>query len=341
MMDATLLLTGFVIVAAVVFDFVNGFHDAANSIATIVATGILKPIHAVAWAAFFNFAALFLFGTGVATMVGSGMIALDTVTPVVILAGLIGAIIWGLVTWWLGLPTSSSHALLGGYVGAAMAHSVFQHGWNAAFDPIIANGWIRTLLFIVIAPLLGLILAQILMKAIAFLTRRIGPEKMDARFGRWQMLSSAFLSLMHGGNDAQKTAGIIGSTLVASGYSQHFTIPFWVLMLSYSTMALGTLTGGWRIVRTMGHRLTRLHPTSGFCAETAAALSILLATLMQLPVSTTHTTTGAIIGVGASQNLKLVQWKVAQKIFQAWIYTIPAAAALGALAMKCAALITH
>ena len=329
--EPSLLLTGFVIAAAIGFDFVNGFHDAANSIATIVATRVLKPVHAVIWAAFFNFLALFLFGTGVAQMVGSGMIALDTVTPTVILAGLLGAIAWGLITWWFGLPTSSSHALLGGYLGSSIAHNILSRGWSAAFDSIIASGWTQMLLFIVLAPLLGLILAQGLMKLVLVSGRwvKIG----NRRFGHFQLFSSAFLSLMHGSNDAQKTAGIIASALVAGGFSTHFKIPEWTLWLSYGTMAFGTLAGGWRIVHTMGRRLTRLRPASGFCAETAAATSILLATLLHLPVSTTHTTTGAIVGVGAARSLKAVRWRVAGDILWAWIFTIPAAAGISGLVM--------
>ncbi len=328
------LLTGFVILAALAFDFVNGFHDAANSIATIVATRVLKPFQAVMWASFFNFAALFLFGTGVATMVGAGMIALNTVTPTVILAGLIGAIIWSLITWWFGLPTSSSHALLGGYAGAAMANNTLHRGTGAMFDSVIAAGWSRMALFIVLAPLMGMALAQGLMKTVDLLAKRRLIKKSDASFGRLQMFSSAFLSLMHGSNDAQKTAGIIAGALVAGRYLNHFAIPLWVLFMSYTMMALGTLAGGWRIVNTMGKRLTQLEPASGFCAESAAATSILIATLLQLPVSTTHTTTGAIIGVGAAHSLKSVQWKVAGNIFRAWIYTIPAAGILGAGAMS-------
>jgi len=332
-------MTGFVIAAAVGFDFVNGFHDAANTIATIVATRVLKPTQAVLWAASFNFIALFLFGTGVAHMVGSGMIALDTVTPTVIFAGLLGAIAWGLITWWLGLPTSSSHALLGSYAGAAAANNVWQRGWGAAYDSIILSGWSGTLLFIVLAPVLGLVLAEILMKFVLFFFPKTRASKSKFWFGRLQLFSSAFLSLMHGSNDAQKTAGIIASALVAGGLTRHFEIPEWVLWISYGTMALGTLAGGWRIVNTMGRRLTRLNPASGFCAETAAAFSILLATMLHLPVSTTHTVTGAIIGVGAARRLKAVRWSVAGNIAWAWVLTIPAAAAIGGLTMSIAFLL--
>ncbi|HUY68290.1 MAG TPA: inorganic phosphate transporter [Alphaproteobacteria bacterium] len=332
-MNAAYLSIALVVIAAVIFDFINGFHDAANSIATIVATRVLKPLHAVMWASFFNFLALFIFGTGVAATVGSGMIALNMVTPTVILAGLCGAIVWGLITWWLGLPTSSSHALMGGYAGAAMANSAILHGWRAAYDPIIASGWVWVIAFIVIAPVIGLFLAEMSMKIVGFLTRKRRIKKPDLWFGRMQMFSSAFLSLMHGANDAQKTAGVIGGALVTAGVTTHFTIPIWVLILSYTTMGLGTLAGGWRIVNTMGRKLTRLRPASGFCAESAAALSILLATLLKLPISTTHPTTGAIVGVGAARSIRMVRWKVARDIFWAWVLTMPAAAAMGALAM--------
>jgi PiT family inorganic phosphate transporter len=328
-MSEAQILTALVIVAALAFDFVNGFHDAANSIATIVATRVLKPRQAVLWASFFNVAALFLFGTGVARMVGSGMVALDAVTPAVILAGLIGAIAWGLITWWFGMPTSSSHALLGGYAGAAMTNSALHHGWGTFYDPIIEEGWTRTLAFIVIAPVIGMALGHILMAIVLRVRKNWAAGKADRVFGAMQLGSSAFLSLMHGSNDAQKTAGVIAGALVAGGYFREFTIPFWVLGASYGMMGFGTLFGGWRIVRTMGTRLTRLRPEGGFSAETSAALSILFATLLGLPVSTTHATTGAILGVGSAQNPRTVRWTVARRILIAWILTIPAAAAMG------------
>jgi PiT family inorganic phosphate transporter len=339
-LEPALLLTGLVVVAAIGFDFVNGFHDASNSIATIVATRVLKPAQAVLWAAFFNFAGLFLFGTGVAQTVGSGMIALDTVTSIVIFCGLLGAIAWGLITWLFGLPTSSSHALLGGYAGAAMVNNILLRGWGAAFDSIIAAGWVKTLVFIVLAPVLGLVLAQILMKlTMLVFSRGVHAKKNNWIFGRLQMFSSAFLSLMHGSNDAQKTAGIIAGALVAGGYSDHFMVPVWVLWISYVTMALGTLAGGWRIVQTMGRKLTRLSTASGFCAESAAGLSVLLATLLKLPVSTTHTTTGAIVGVGAARRWSAVRWNLFGRIAWAWVLTLPAAAAIGGLAMGIAYLL--
>lgn len=328
-----MMLTLCVIVTALTFDFVNGFHDAANSIATIVATRVLKPMHAVLWASFFNFAALFLFGTGVAKTVGSGMIDLNSVTPVVILAGLIGAVVWGLLTWWFRMPTSSTHALMGGYAGSAMFNSAMKHGVHALYDPIIMSGWTRMLLFIIVAPIIGMAVSHMLMKLTIAVQKNVSPQKADRFFGHMQLVSSAALSLMHGSNDAQKTAGIIAGVLVASGTSQHFNLPAWVLWMSYGTMALGTLAGGWRIVDTLGRRLTRLRPNGGFSAESAAAFSILIATLLHLPVSTTHATTGAILGAGAARKLKSVRWSLAGNILWAWILTIPGAAAIGAIAM--------
>ena len=332
-MDQMLVVTIMVVVVAIAFDFVNGFHDAANSIATVVATKVLKPKQAVMWAAFFNFIALFVFGTGVAKTVGSGMVALDFVTPAVILSGLFGAVLWGLLTWWWSLPTSSSHALLGGYAGAAMAYAVHQHGWGAISEPIITTGWTKTLIFIVIAPILGLVVGHLLMKLTLAIERRLAPKKFTRTFKVLQLFSSAFLSLMHGGNDAQKTAGIITGALVAGGQLAQFDVPMWVLWMSYATMGLGTFFGGWRIVNTMGNRLTRLKPNGGFCAETSAALSILLATTLHLPVSTTHATTGSILGVGSARRLRAVRWRVAGNIAWAWVMTIPATAISGALVL--------
>lgn len=333
-MTTALFLTCLVIIAALAFDFVNGFHDASNSIATLVATRVLTPKKAVIWAAFYNFAALFLFGTGVAKTVGKGMVSLDYVTTVVILSGLLGAVSWGLITWWFRIPTSSSHALLGGYAGAAMYHSVLQHGWGAMFFPIVSDGWVRTLEFIILAPTIGLIIAQVLMHLTLRVQKHFEDKLSDKIFGRIQLFSSAFLSLMHGSNDAQKTAGIVAGALVAGGIYHEFTIPYWALFLSYITMGLGTLAGGWRIVKTLGHDLTRLRPSGGFCAETAAALSILMATALALPVSTTHVTTGAVVGVGAARNVRLVRWYLAGRIIWAWILTIPAAAFMGAVMME-------
>jgi PiT family inorganic phosphate transporter len=330
-MTSVTAITVCIVAAAVAFDFVNGFHDASNSIATLVATRTMKPRMAVLWAGIFNFAALFFFGTGVAKTVGSGMVKLEAVTPVVILSGLLGAVIWGLLTWWKRIPTSSSHALLGGYAGAAMFNSALTYGFVGADEIIIASGWIKTLIFIVIAPVLGLVLSFGLMSLTLFFERRYALTSKSRIFTYLQMASSAFLSLMHGSNDAQKTAGIIAGALVAGGYFKEFTIPQWVLWISYGTMGLGTLAGGWRVVRTLGQRLTHLEPAGGFCAESSAAASIFLATFLNLPVSTTHVTTGAVLGVGSAQNPDKVRWKLARRIALAWALTIPAAAFFGAV----------
>lgn len=339
-MDLTLILVATVVVVALAFDFINGFHDAANSVATIVATRVLSPFQAVAWAAFFNFVAAFGFGTGVAKTVGTGMVNLSYVTEYVILAGLLGAITWDLLTWWWGLPTSSSHALMGGYAGAAMAHVSFVHGFGRIFDAIVVDGWVRTIAFIVIAPLLGLVFAYLLMMAVYWGFRSFTPKSMDGWFRRLQLVSSALLSLSHGTNDAQKTMGIITGVLVTSGYLKTFEVPWAVILSAHAAIALGTLSGGWRIVHTMGSRLTRLKTRSGFCAETAAAASIFFATGMNLPVSTTHVTAGAIAGVGSIQRVKAVRWGVATSILWAWVMTIPASAAVGWLAMLLIHLIT-
>ena len=332
-MNSTLVLTVVIVGVALAFDFINGFHDAANSIATVVATRVLKPGQAVLWAAVFNFAGAFTFGTGVAKTVGSGMVNLHYVTPWVILAGLIGAIVWDLFTWWIGLPTSSSHALLGGYAGAAIAHVSWIQGWGHAFDAILWDGWTMTLLFIVVAPLIGMALAYLFMVVVYWTFRNATPRTMDKYFRRLQLISSAALSWAHGANDAQKTMGIITGLLVTSGYLKTFQVPVQVVVAAYGAIALGTLSGGWRIVNTMGRRLTRLKPRSGFCAESAAASSILFATWLRLPVSTTHVTAGAIAGVGAIQRIKAVHWGVARDIVWAWVLTIPASALVGWLAL--------
>jgi inorganic phosphate transporter, PiT family len=281
----------------------------------------LTPFQAVVWAAFFNFVAAFLFGTAVARTVGEGFVNLKLVTPHVILAGLLGAIAWDLITWWLGLPTSSSHALMGGYAGAAIAHAGIR-------DALIVGKWPLTIAFIVIAPLLGLVAAYILMIAVYWLFRKSSPSKMDKYFRKLQLLSAAAFSLAHGSNDAQKTAGIITGVLYASKFIGRFEVPNWVLMAAYSAIALGTLSGGWRIVRTMGGRLTRLKPRSGFCAETGAAGAVLLATHLGLPVSTTHAIAGAITGVGTINRFKAVRWGIATNIVWAWVMTIPAAGSI-------------
>jgi PiT family inorganic phosphate transporter len=317
-----LLIVGGLIFIALLFDYINGFHDAANSIATVVSTRVLTPGRAVIWAAFFNFIAAFTFGTAVARTVGSGMINLDIVTFAVIFSGLAGAIVWDLITWYYGLPTSSSHALIGGYAGAAVA--------KAGFVAIIPSGWTKTLLFIVLSPMIGLILGLGLMTSIYWLLRWTPPSRVDRWFRRLQLLSAAAFSLNHGANDAQKTMGIIAGVLLAAGYIQTFHIPFWVVLAAHGAIGLGTLAGGWRIIHTMGSKITKLQPVGGFAAETSAALSILIATQTGVPVSTTHAITGAIVGVGATRRLSAVRWGVAGQIVWAWILTIPMAFAIGA-----------
>ena len=342
-MDSTLILVAGIILVALVFDYINGFHDAANSVATIVATRVLTPGQAVVWAAFFNFVAAFLFGTGVAKTMGKGMIDLAFVTPYVILGGLTGAIVWDLITWWFGLPTSSSHALIGGYAGAAMAKVAMVRGVSHSFDALVINGWKgwpETLAYLVFAPFLGMALAYAMMIAIYWFFRKSTPVKMDGYFRKLQLFSAAVFSLAHGSNDAQKTMGIITGVLVSSGYLASFEVPIWVILSAHAAIALGTLSGGWRIIRTMGGRLTRLKPRGGFCAEAAAAISILFATYTGTPVSTTHVIAGAIVGVGSIQRMKAVRWGLATTIVWAWILTIPAAAAVGALSMVALRLIT-
>lgn len=311
-------LVALIVCIALLFDFVNGFHDAANSIATVVATRVLTPVKAVALAGACNFAAAFLLGTGVAATVGKGFVNTQIVTPPVILAGLLGAIIWNLLTWYVGLPISSSHALIGGYAGAAIA--------KAGMHGLIAGKWFSTVLFIVLAPLIGLVLGYLLMIAVYWIFRGFTPGRMDRYFRHAQLVSAALLSCAHGTNDAQKTMGIITAVLVAGHFQRTFHVPDWVIFASSCAMGLGTLSGGWRVVRTMGTRLTRLKPRSGFCAETGAGISILLATWLGLPVSTTHVVAGAIAGVGSIQRVRAVRWNVASNIVIAWILTIPAAA---------------
>jgi PiT family inorganic phosphate transporter len=335
-MDSTFALVAAIIAIALIFDYINGFHDAANSIATVVATRVLTPGQAVVWAAVFNFAAAFIFGTGVAKTVGNGMIDLSVVTPYVILAGLAGAIVWDLITWWFGLPTSSSHALIGGYAGAAMAKVALVRGPAHTMEAIVIqgwHGWPATLVYLVLAPLLGLFLAYGLMIAIYWLFRSASPAKMDRWFRRLQLFSAAIFSLAHGSNDAQKTMGIITGVLVTGGFLRTFEVPYWVEIASYAAIGLGTLSGGWRIIRTMGGRLTRLKPRGGFCAEAAAAISIIFATYTKVPVSTTHVIAGAIVGVGSIQRLKAVRWGLATNIVWAWVLTIPAAALVGVVSL--------
>jgi inorganic phosphate transporter, PiT family len=317
-----MLLVAALILVALIFDYINGFHDAANSIATVVSTRVLSPGKAVIWAAFFNFVAAFTFGTAVAKTVGSGMVDISIVTFAVIFAGLIGAIVWDLITWYYGLPTSSSHALVGGYAGAAVA--------KAGFGAIIASGWTKTLIFIVLSPLIGLLLGLLIMTAIFWIFRGFPPSRVDRWFRRLQLVSAAAFSLNHGANDAQKTMGIIAGVLYAAKYIDEFYIPFWVVLSAHAAIGLGTLAGGWRIIHTMGSKITKLQPVGGFAAESAAAISILIATQTGVPVSTTHAITGAIVGVGATRRLSAVRWGVAGQIVWAWVLTIPAAFVIAA-----------
>ena len=325
-MSSALILVIVITAVALVFDFLNGFHDAANSVATVVATRVLTPLQAVIWAAVFNFISVFTFGTAVAHTVGAGMVDLHAVTVYVILAGLIGAIFWDLVTWWFGLPTSSSHALFGGYAGAAMARAAFSRGFAHSFEVLIWSGWIKTLIFMILSPIIGLVLAYVLMTAVYWMFRHSTPKKMDVYFRKLQLVSAALFSYAHGTNDAQKTMGIITGVLMTTGFLHEFHVPTWVIAAAGSAIGLGTLSGGWRIVHTVGSRITKLRPRGGFCAETAAALSILIATAVGVGVSTTHVITGAITGVGSIQRMKAVRWGVATNIAWAWILTIPAAA---------------
>ena len=318
-----LALVVIVIAVAVVFDYINGFHDAANSIATVVSTRVLSPGQAVVWAAFFNFAAAFIFGTAVAKTVGSGMIDIKIVTTSVILAGLIGAIVWDLITWYYGLPTSSSHALIGGYAGAAIT--------KAGTIALIPAGWTKTLIFIVLAPGVGFGLAYLFMVVIFWICRNSAPSRVDRHFRKLQLVSAAAYSLGHGANDAQKTMGIIAGALFTAGYLKEFTIPFWVEMMAYTAISLGTLSGGWRIIHTMGSKITRLQPVGGFAAEAAGAVSLFTATAFGVPVSTTHTITGAIVGVGTTRRLSAVRWGIAGRIVWAWLLTIPASALIAAV----------
>ncbi|MBN2462474.1 MAG: inorganic phosphate transporter [Dehalococcoidia bacterium] len=322
-MDLNLAFIIFIILVALVFDFTNGMHDAANSISTIVSTRVLSPRQAVLWAAFFNFVAFLIFGTAVAKTIGKGMIDVNTVTPIVILAGVCGAIGWNIFTWYLGLPTSSSHALIGGYAGAAIAKS--------GFGVIIASGWYKTLLFIVLAPAIGLVLGFLLKIVTTWIVRRQTPAAVDKWSRVFQLFSAALYSLGHGGNDAQKTMGIITSLLFTGGLISEFIVPLWVVLSAHAAIALGTLSGGWRIVKTMGQKITKLRPIDGFCAETASAVSIFLATHLGIPVSTTHVITGAISGVGSANRPSAVRWGVTITIVWAWIFTIPGAAIIGTI----------
>jgi PiT family inorganic phosphate transporter len=337
MPDLTLVSVILIIAVALGFDFVNGFHDAANSIATVVSTRVLTPLQGVLWAASFNFISAFTFGTAVALTMGAGLVDVNQVNNSVIFAGLVGAVVWDLITWWLGLPTSSSHALMGGYAGAAIV--------KAGFSVLILSGWIKTLAFIIIAPLLGCFLSMLFVTGIYWLFRRQTPAMADRFFRRGQLVSAGLYSLGHGTNDAQKTMGIIAGVLfTVPGYRHlvanaagELTIPFWIVLMAHAAIAMGTLSGGWRIVHTVGSKITKLQPLGGFAAETAGAVTLFLSTSLGIPVSTTHTITGAIVGVGAIRNKRAVRWTVAGQIVWAWLLTIPAA---GIIAAAVYALIT-
>lgn len=320
MPDTNAFFVIFIILIALAFDFTNGIHDSANSIATVVSTRVLTPQKAVIWAAFFNFISFFIFGTSVANTIGKGMIDIKVVTPTVILCALTGAILWNLLTWFLGLPTSSSHALVGGYAGAAIA--------KGGFSVIIASGWSKTVAFIFLAPLIGMVLGLIFKVVTTWLVYKKTPETVNKWSKILQIFSAALYSLGHGSNDAQKTMGIITSLLLSVGWISSFQVPLWVILCAYSAIALGTLMGGWKIVKTMGQKITRLKPIDGFCAESASAISIFFATHLGIPVSTTHVITGAISGVGSARRFSAVHWDVTLRIVWAWFLTIPLAAIL-------------
>jgi PiT family inorganic phosphate transporter len=311
-----------VICLTLAFEFSNGWHDAANSIATVVSTRVLTPFRAVVWAAFWNFIAAFVFGTAVAKTIGKGMVRIELVDEKVLLAGLLGAIAWNLITLVLGLPTSSSHALMGGYGGAAVAH--------AGFKALILGGWTKPVLFIFLSPVIGLVVAVAVTVLTSWIVRRQRPLRVDRWFRRLQLLSAASYSLGHGTNDAQKGMGIITTALVAGGLMKTYDVPYWVILCCHLAMAGGTMAGGWRIIKTMGQRITKLTPFGGFAAETAGALTLMATAHFGIPVSTTHTITGAIVGVGATRRLSAVRWGVTRRIVFAWVLTIPGAALFGA-----------
>ena len=339
---AALGLVILIIIVALAFDYVNGFHDAANSIATVVATRVLSPGIAVGWAAFFNFVAFLVFGTAVAKTIGGDMVNIAVIPQgdqlYVLLAGVLGAIIWNLITWYLGLPTSSSHALVGAYAGAALASYAWHFGLSGAETVLKAEGWIKTLTFIVLSPLIGATLGFILMVAVYWIFHRVSVNRVDRVFRIGQLFSAAAYSLGHGGNDAQKTMGIITIVLVSGGFLQMTSagklpeIPLWVVLAAHAAIGLGTLSGGWRIVKTMGSGITRLQPVGGFCAESAAATTIIAATHLGIPISTTHAITGAILGVGTTKGVRSVRWIWGQRIVMAWILTIPCSAFMAAIA---------
>lgn len=328
-MDSTFVLVAIIVILALAFDYTNGFHDAANSIATVVSTRVLTPGKAVAMAAFFNFIAFFLGTHAVAKTVSSGLVDPEKINEWVVLSGLIGAVVWNLITWYLGLPTSSSHALIGGYAGAAIANAGFQ---SLIFTAKWPKGWSGTLSFIIISPLVGLLAGMTLMITVFWLFRSFAPSRVDKFFRLMQLVSASLFSLSHGTNDAQKTMGIIMAALVTGGYiDPKSDIPYWVGLSAFTAIGLGTLSGGWRIVKTMGSKITKLKPIGGFCAETGGAGAIFLASHFGIPVSTTHTITGAIVGVGSAQRFSAVRWGVAGRIVWAWIITIPAAGGIAAL----------
>lgn len=321
----SIYVLGLLVFLALVFDFMNGFHDAANAIATVVSTGVLRPQTAVAMSALFNFVAIFTVGLHVASTVGKGTVDPNIVDHYVVFGALVGAIIWNIITWYYGIPSSSSHALIGGLVGAAVAKS----GTGA----LVGGGLLKTVQWIILSPLLGFILGSLVMLAVSWIFVRTPPRKVDTWFRRLQLFSAAAYSLGHGGNDAQKTIGLIWMLLIASGYAatDSHSPPTWVIGLCYLAIGLGTMFGGWRIVRTMGQKITKLKPVGGFCAETGGAITLFLATALGVPVSTTHTITGAIVGVGSTQRASSVRWGVAGNIVWAWIFTIPASAFIGGL----------
>ncbi len=338
-MNGDLLLVVITILVALTFDFLNGFHDAANSIATVVSTRVLSPGLAVVWAAVFNFLAAFLLGTAVAKTIGHGMIRLEDVNQYVVIGGLLGAIIWDLLTWWWGMPTSSSHALIGGYAGAAMMHAAMHTGWASCLTVIIPSGWTKTLLFIVVAPIMGLVLALIIMTSVFWLLRGQAPQQVDKWFRRLQLFSAACYSLGHGGNDAQKTMGIVAGALYTAGFmSKEDMLGNWghlhwpIIIAANAAIAAGTYFGGWRIVHTMGQTITKLKPVGGFCAESAGAITLFGTALAGIPVSTTHTITGAIVGVGSVNRFSAVRWGVATRIVWAWVLTIPASGVIAGFA---------
>jgi inorganic phosphate transporter, PiT family len=324
--EISIYVLGLLIVLALLFDFMNGFHDAANAIATVVSTGVLKPQTAVAMAAFFNFVAIFVVGLKVASAIGKGTIHPEVIDQYVIFGALVGAIVWNLITWYYGIPSSSSHALIGGLVGAAVA--------KAGTGALIAGGLIKTITFIIVAPLLGFVLGSIMMLLVSWLFVRSTPRKVDTWFRRLQLASAAGYSLGHGGNDAQKTLGIIWMLMIASGHlsKDSASPPQWAIVACYAAISFGTLFGGWRIVKTMGQKITKLKPVGGFCAETGGAITLILSSFWGVPVSTTHTITGAIVGVGSAQKASAVRWGVAGNIVWAWILTIPASAFVAAVA---------